>query len=262
MAPEQISAYGLAMMRWGGNHTSRFNPEINAYNTGKDWFFMNRPSMGNWCKFEQDNREVGAASYVTIPTLGFVAKDKQSGSFSVKKYGQQQEVATGHSDHGNGRLPNGAFVSNNDWQDSSVRSTPEFVADGIRLVVRQAGDSPKPRYWALDNEPMLWHDTHRDVRQQPLGAAELWEKTVQYAEAIKSADPKAKIAGFCSWGWADLYYSALDRGNDEYRTFRRSSTRWPASGGVFIKKCGDTSVTRQVAGRHLRLPLVSAKGKR
>ena len=51
---------------------------------------------------------------------------------------------------------------------------------------------------------MLWHQTHRDVRSQPLGYDELWERTVAYAEAIKKADPGSKVAGFCSWGWTDL----------------------------------------------------------
>ena len=96
------------------------------------------------------------------------------------------------------------------------------------------------KYWALDNEPMLWHATHRDVFPEPLGYDELWKRTVAYAEAIKAGDPTAKVAGFCSWGWTDLYYSAKDAGKDNYKT----RTDWQAHDKVplgewFIKQCGD-----------------------
>jgi hypothetical protein len=63
---------------------------------------------------------------------------------------------------------------------------------------------------------------------------------VAYAEAIKAADPTAKVAGFCSWGWTDLYYSAKDAGKDNYKT----KTDWLAHNKVplgewFIKQCGE-----------------------
>ena len=48
------------------------------------------------------------------------------------------------------------------------------------------------------------------------------------------------MAGFCSWGWTDLYYSAADAGADNYRT----RPDWKAHDKVglaewFIKKCGE-----------------------
>ncbi len=48
------------------------------------------------------------------------------------------------------------------------------------------------RLWALDNEPMLWNSTHRDVH--PAGATydELWAKTVAIAAAIKAQDAGAR----------------------------------------------------------------------
>jgi hypothetical protein len=121
-----------------------------------------------------------------------------------------------------------------------VESGPEFIADGVRLVVRQVGDRTGTRYWVLDNEPMLWHETHRDVRPKPLGYDELWDRTVQYAEAIRKADPQAKIAGFCSWGWTDLFYSAADEGGDKYRTRPDSKAHGETPlAEWFIQKCGE-----------------------
>jgi hypothetical protein len=241
---EQVAEYGVPVVRWGGNRSSRYNWKVNADSAGRDWFFKNGghkvsdPADGGWVKFVHSNQEVGAAPYLTVPMLGYVAKDHDSYGFSVKKYGRQQTVEMGHPDVGNGLTPDGKPITGNDWRDTSVESSPEFIGDGVRLVVKHA--KPGPRYWVLDNEPMLWHDTHRDVRPKPLGYDELWERTVGYAEAIKAADPLAKVAGFCSWGWTDLFYSAADEGGDRYRT----KPDHGAHGRVplaewFIKKCGE-----------------------
>src|SRR5206468_2210787 len=100
--------------------------------------------------------------YITVPTLGFVAKDHDSHAFSVKKYGTQKATEIGHPDVGNGLTADGQSIGGNDPHDTSVEASPEFIADGVRLVVKHS--KPGTRYWALDNEPMLWHETHRDVR--------------------------------------------------------------------------------------------------
>jgi hypothetical protein len=236
LPPNKITEYGLPIARWGGNRTSRFNWKINADSAGKDWFFKNGghkvgdPADGGWVRFLRTLGCAGATGYVTVPMIGYVAKDQKSYAFSVKKYGPQQSTEIGHQDVGNGLLANGRPIESNDWRDTSVEAGPEFIAEGIQLAVRHAGGTG-PRYWALDNEPMLWHETHRDVRHQPLGANDLWERTVKYAEAIKQADPMAKVAGFCSWGWKDLYVAA---DGEAPRT----------DGGLplaewFIKKCGE-----------------------
>jgi hypothetical protein len=175
-----------------------------------------------------------------------VAKDNTSYSFSVAKYGPQKATEPGKPDVGNGVLPGGGNVTGNDPRDTSVPAPPEFIGRAVRYTVKFAGKADGSdglvgvKYWALDNEPMLWHATHRDVFPEPLGYDELWKRTVAYAEAIKAADPTAKVAGFCSWGWTDLYYSAKDAGKDNYKT----KTDWLAHNKVplgewFIKQCGE-----------------------
>ncbi|HJZ92375.1 MAG TPA: glycoside hydrolase family 44 protein [Gemmataceae bacterium] len=241
---DKLVAYAIPITRWGGNRSSRYNWNANADSAGRDWFFKNGGSPAKdeaqtgWVRFVRENQERGATAYVTAPTLGFVAKDRTSYGFSVNKYGKQQATETGHPDVGSGLRPDGTPVTGNDWRDTSVEAGPKFIADGVRLVVRHT--RPGTRYWALDNEPMLWHETHRDVRPKPLGYDELWDRTVGYAEAIRAADPSAKIAGFCSWGWTDLFYSAADEGGDRYR----SRPDYHAHGQVplaewFIRKCGE-----------------------
>jgi hypothetical protein len=65
--------------------------------------------------------------------------------------------------------------------------------------------------YILDNEPMLWHETHRDVHPQPVGYDELLDRTLRYGTAVRRADPAAIIAGPALWGWPAYFYSAIDK---------------------------------------------------
>jgi hypothetical protein len=64
--------------------------------------------------------------------------------------------------------------------------------------------------YILDNEPMLWNSTHRDVHPQPTSYDELLERTIAYGTAVRDADPEATIAGPAEWGWPSYFYSAVD----------------------------------------------------
>src|SRR3712207_7920754 len=44
----------------------------------------------------------------------------------------------------------------------------------------------------LDNEPMLWNETHREVHPVPMSYDELRNRTYRYAAAINAVDPGAK----------------------------------------------------------------------
>ncbi len=262
---EKLIAYQIKITRWGGNPSTRYNWKLGVDNGAADWYFKNRgdllerPDDTGWLKIIQRNQVLGATTYQTVPMIGWVAKDASSYGFSVKKYGPQQATEPGHPDVGNGVKPDGSNVTGNDPRDTSVEAPPEFIGEGVRFVVKRAGKadgsdgSPGVQYWALDNEPMLWSSTHRDVHPKPLSYDELWERTVKYAEAIKAADPTAKVAGFCGWGWTDLAYSGADAGSDNFQT----KPDWKAHGKVglaewFLKKCGEYKKahggSRDVAG--------------
>lgn len=249
---ERLRQFGIPITRFGGNTTSRYNWKINADNRAADYFFRNHGTIIRdlnetaYLKQLRTAQSAGGTAYITVPMLGWVAKDFDSYSFSVRKYGVQKQVDPAISDAGNGILPDGNLIKNADPSDTSVAVGPEFLEESVAFVVRQAGKADATtgrggvKYWVLDNEPMLWNKTHRDVRHDPLGYDELWERTLKYAEAIKKADPSAKVAGFCSWGWTDLHYSAKDEGNNNYAT----QPDFQAHGGVplaewFIRKCGE-----------------------
>ena len=248
---EKLIEYGIPITRWGGNPSTRYNWRLGVDSAGADWFFHNRGQLldrlsdTGYLKTIEANQVIGATTYQTVPTIGWVAKDGSSYGFSVAKYGPQKSTEPGNPDVGNGVRPDGTLVTGTDPRDTSVPAPPAVIEQAVRFVVSRAGKAdgsggaPGVKYWALDNEPMLWNATHRDVRPEPLGYDELWDRTVKYAEAIKRADPTAKVAGYCSWGWTDLYYSGVDAGADHYRTRpdflahdKVGMAEW------FIRKCG------------------------
>ncbi len=245
---EKLIEYRIPITRWGGNPATRYNWKLGVDNGASDWYFKNRGKLldrladTGYLRHIEGNQVFGATTYQTVPTIGWVARDASGYAFSIAKHGPQKGTEPGNADVGNGVKPDGSFITGNDPRDTSVEAPPEFIGEAVRFVARKAGNAEKGgvKYWALDNEPMIWHATHRDVHPRPLSYDQLWERTVKYAEAIKREDPTAKVAGFCSWGWTDLYYSAADAGKDNYGT----KPDWLAHDKVglcewFVKKCGE-----------------------
>jgi hypothetical protein len=205
-------ATGTTARRWGGNPVTRYNWKINSWNLTKDWFFRNvgNPAIDHEVFFEE-NRQHGVKTALTVPTIDWVAKDSTSYSFPVSVFGQQQATAPEMPDAGNGVGRDGKPITPGPPTRTSVRSTPANIEDWVRKIREK--DATRGRSvdaYILDNEPMLWNSTHRDVHPDPTTYDELLEKTIAYAAAIRRADPDAKIAGPAEWGWLAYHYSAKD----------------------------------------------------
>ncbi|MBK7857966.1 MAG: glycosyl hydrolase [Archangiaceae bacterium] len=197
--------------RWGGNTTSRFNWQLgDTWNTGSDWYFQNvkREPFSAFLQLAQQRKVFTA---ITVPTLGWVAKDGDSYSFSVKELGAQKDADPQHPDRGNGEKPDGSPLPSPAPTRTSVAAPPDFVGAWVKSI-RQADEAQggTVREYILDNEPALWDSTHRDVHPEPVGYDELYERTVKYGAAVRAADPKAVIAGPAEWGWPGYFYSAKD----------------------------------------------------
>jgi hypothetical protein len=201
---------GATARRWGGNHSSRYNPEIDAWNLDRDWFFRNAP-VRSAASFLDENRSHGVKSALTVPILGWVAKDTKSYSFPVSVFGPQQTVAWDLPDDGNGVRPAGTPIPSPPPETTSVPCSPQCVERWIRRIreAKEAG-GPGVDLYILDNEPMIWHSTHRDVHPEPLGYDDLLERTIAYGAAVRRADPDALIAGPAECCWLNYYFSAKD----------------------------------------------------
>lgn len=227
---EQLAAeLRLPLQRWGGNATTRYNYLADVSNRGSDYFFQNVPqSQGvavadlprgsSTDRYIEQGRRTGTATLMTIPMLGLVARSDSPREhplfcgFSTAKYGPQQATEYYSTSCGNGYAPNGTPITGNDPTDTSQTVDPAFMRGWVQHLVATFGSASAGgvRYYNLDNEPSLWTETHRDVRREPLGYAELRDRTYAYAAMIKSVDPGARTLGPAEWGWNAYFYSARD----------------------------------------------------
>jgi hypothetical protein len=217
------SNLGLPVRRWGGNATTRFNWRLDTSNRAMDWYFENipednpnpsgLPDGSSTDRFVEQDRRTGGKTILTMPLIGWTPKARAYAcGFSVALYGAQQSTDPWRPDCGNGIRTNGSKITGNNPTDTSVAIDPQFVRDWIAHLTARYGTASAGgvAYYNLDNEPMLWNDTHRDVHPQPLSYDELRDRTYQYAAAIKAADPSARTLGPAEWGWTGYFYSALD----------------------------------------------------
>jgi hypothetical protein len=213
----------LPVRRWGGNAATRYNWQNDTSNRASDWFFENVPeetanpgTLPNGSSADravEQNRRTGTQTLLTIPMIGYAPKDRTySCAYSVAKYGPQQWTDPWRADCGNGVRADGSKISNNDPRDTSIAIGTSFVQDWMKHLIGRFGAASQGgvRYYNLDNEPMLWNSTHRDVHPNPVGYDELRDLTYKYAAAIKAADPGAQTLGPVLWGWTAYFYSALD----------------------------------------------------
>ena len=214
--------YGIATEAWdsggtafriGGNPTTRLNWELGAWNAGSDWFFEN--ATGGVGVGERITRAAlhHATTAVTVPMLGWVAKDGTSVGFPRAKFPHQKAFDPHRPEAGNGIAPDDTEIRPGPPSETSVAAPPEKIAKWIAALREQdvARGARGIAMYILDNEPSLWSDTHRDVHPDPVTQDELLERTAHYATAIRGADPDTLIAGPAEWGWTGYLYSGKDR---------------------------------------------------
>jgi Glycoside hydrolase family 44 len=222
--PTALADLNCPVNRMGGNSTSRYNWQINADNRGADWFFE---SIGDASAaagergdtFFSNAKAAGAQAMLTIPMIGWVAKlganRAKLASFSQAKYGTQ----TGNdwqwfADAGNGALKStGQNVSGNDPNDAGIPVDSVYQQNWVRALTSKWGAAADGgvRYYILDNEPSLWHSTHRDVHPTGASMDEVRDKILDYAAKIKAVDPSATIVGPEEWGWSGYLLSGYDQ---------------------------------------------------
>jgi glycosyl hydrolase family 44 len=219
----QLNDLNTPLNRNGGNNTTRYNWQLNADNRGNDWYYE---SIGDSSAsagergdtFFASARSANARAMLTVPMIDWVARlgpnrSKLAG-FSVAKYGSQTGTDwQWFPDAGNGVRTNGQFVAGNDPNDANVPSSSTFQQAWVQHLVSRWGTNANGglRYYVLDNEPSIWHSTHRDVR--PTGATmdEIKNRILDYGGKIKTIDPSALVAGPEEWGWSGYFFSGYDQ---------------------------------------------------
>lgn len=235
-----LSRLRYPFVRWGGNSTTRYNWQADVHNTADDWFYMNivdgngTPGGSDVQALIASTLAAGSRPLVTLSTIGWTPLPVQQKrwAYSVIKYGPQLQTECSYfganppfwctADAGNGRCSPAAnttghcssagYIVNNDPADTSQAAPPSFARAWVAHLQQRFGSAAAGgvRDYSLDNEVMLWNSTHRDVHPQPATYDEIWQRTVDYAGAVKQQDPAARLFGPVTWGYCDLFGSAAD----------------------------------------------------
>lgn len=222
--PAQLADLNAPLNRYGGNNTTRYNWQINADNRGQDWYFQSIPESSATAgkrgdDFITDAKSAGAEAALTIPTIGWVARlganRAKLASYSIAKYGPQTgNDAQWMPDAGNGiRASDGARITWNDQADANTPNNSTIQRGWINHLVTRWGVAVNGglKYYILDNEPSLWHETHRDVHATGATMDEVRDYMLAYAREVKNADPGAWVIGPEEWGWLGTKLSGYDQ---------------------------------------------------
>jgi hypothetical protein len=195
-------AHHSPIVRTGGNRLTAYNWENNASNAGKDYEYENDDNLcssqiancntpGQFLKNVIDQASAaGAATLVTVPIVDYVAADKSpagdvrnSGSnYLSTRFKQNKIKGSGLSNPPN---TTDAYV----YQDEMVNWVAQTEPKATVL-------------YQLDNEPDLWSTTHPEVHPNPVTYAELAQRNIEFAKAIKTVTPGAVVVGPVNYGWA------------------------------------------------------------
>jgi hypothetical protein len=216
----ELTIFNSPLNRMGGNRTSGYNWLENADVTGLDWYFESYPGDSSTPgeiadTFISETKSVGSEPMITIPMLDWIAKlgpnRSINWSFSINKYGAQQDHDPFWPDAGNGIMLNGSDVLN-DPADAGVPNSSLFQRDWVDHLLNVWGNSSNNgvKYYVLDNEHAIWQETHRDFH--PIGATydEIKDKMIDYATMIHSRDAGAQVVGPEEFGWAGYFFSGYD----------------------------------------------------
>jgi hypothetical protein len=195
-------AKGLTMTRVGGNRLTAYNWETNASNAGSDYLYENDDYMsssnvaGKAMTDAVDAARAGSASIImTVPIAGFVSADESGpcpSNPTPAQIAQHFFPIVAHK--------GSAFAYPPDTNDGEVYAD-EFV-HYLESKYADAQTNPQERiFYMLDNEPDLWSSTHSEIHPAALTYAEIEQKNVDFATAIKGVAPGAIVFGPVNYGW-------------------------------------------------------------
>lgn len=234
--PTLIRTLGATVARWGGNTSTRYNWfNGHAWNAARDWEFRNanygQPSGSAADSFIGSALGAGAAPLMTVPMIGWVARDDnnqtrsvgvpadggapiRSGSDAIAGYDPtQNQLITSVPSYARGP------ASSSDPLGTGSSVSAVYQDEWIQHLRLSFGDGPNGvELYAMDNEPDLWSSTHTDVHPVRMSYDDLLRVFLEYSSVVKDMAPSAKVLGPDVSGWDGYWYSALDRGSDNFAT--------------------------------------------
>ena len=220
-----IKDLGLTVDRWGGDDTVTYNWQNDRYNNAANYYWENNYGTTSSDKFplflaKDRSNAAHPRTLLTLPTLGYVSGtqvpgDQDDCSFPRSKYPNQQEFDQYRTNCGNGRAPDGSPLTSPNPATIARPVDASFDKGWVQSLYNTYGSALHGGvgFYALDNEPGIWSDTHRDIHPDPENYDELTSKDIPVAQAVKQVDPTAKVLGPSGWGFYEMIYSGLDAAN-------------------------------------------------
>jgi mannan endo-1,4-beta-mannosidase len=205
---DRTSTDRWTVRRLGGNRLTGYNWENNFSNAGNDFqhyndlFLVSNAGIpgseadepGRVATFFHDQSiRQQAASVITLQMAGYVSKDG-NGPVSAAE-----------------AAPSARWVQVEPRKNAPFETTPNrnddavYMDEFVHFLVQRYGDARAPdgiRWYSLDNEPALWFNTHPRIHAEQVGAAELVQRTIDLASAVKDVDPNCAILGPALYGYA------------------------------------------------------------
>jgi hypothetical protein len=215
--PSYAEEIQVPNIRWGGDGTTRYNWRVDSSNSGFDWYFMGGSDNPNPVPGASVDRMIEtykpahARALITIPIIPYVNSTAASNcSFPTSRYGAQQSTNPyGHPNGdncGNGISLSGAQLLDSNIYANHIDNSVALQQGWVEHLVSKFGTAAKGGvpFYQLDNEPLGWGNTHRDV--EPHGATYdvILSLGQKYAAMIKQVDPSALVMGpsdFTLGGW-------------------------------------------------------------
>lgn len=210
-----FSGTGATIRRYGGNRSTGYNWERNYSNAGKDFQHQNdrvvcqamklkdcEKPAAHMVEFAEENKAKGVETLLTIPLVDYVAADDK---------GPVEESDT---------APSKRFVANFAKKKEPIAAEPDlndgavYQNEAVAYVVNHVGkaDAGGPKFYALDNEPALWPETHPRLHPAHPTYEEIVGRTERTASAILEVNPAAQILGGVMFGWSE--YQSLNSAPD------------------------------------------------
>ena len=210
-------------VRQGGNRYSGYNWETNHSNAGSDWVYSSDTHLGDIKDGAASNAKKLSAvaakknipyKLATLQMAGYVAADK-SGTVT------EDEAAPSARWNKVVFKKDAPFADEPDLTDDVV-----YMDEYVNYIVKNLGAADTAtgiQAYSLDNEPALWHHTHSRMHTEPVTIAELSEKSIELASAVKAVDPKAEIFGPALYGYTAFDHLADDDNSNEWETVKEAN---------------------------------------
>lgn len=187
-------------MRQGGNRYTGYNWETNYSNAGSDWHNSSDTNIADdtdGAGYAAKRLSESCTKYnipyklTTLQMAGYVSADK-AGAVA------DSEAAPSSRWNEVKFKKDGALSLTPDLTDGTV-----YMDEYVNYLVQTLGDastSTGMQGYSLDNEPVLWNDTHSLLHPNEVSNQELVSKSIELSAAVKDVDPKAEIFGPAFWG--------------------------------------------------------------